>query len=109
MPMVSTPTNPPCDSWKTGNSSAVYAELNAATDFDKVPAKLGLPVFVKPVREGSSLGVSKAKTVAELKAAWKSAAKYDDQVIAERFMDGAEITCGILGEQALPLIRVQAH
>ena len=84
-----------------------YAELNAATDFDKVAAKLGLPVFVKPVREGSSLGVSKAKTVAELKAAWKSAAKYDDQVIAERFIDGAEITCGILGEQALPLIKIE--
>ena len=84
-----------------------YAELDAATDFDKVAAKLGLPGFVKPVREGSSLGVSKAKTVAELKAAWKSAAKYDDQVIAERFMDGAEITCGILGEQALPLIKIE--
>ena len=84
-----------------------YAELDAATDFDKVAAKLGLPVFVKPVREGSSLGVSKAKTVAELKAAWKCAAKYDDQVIAERFIDGAEITCGILGEQALPLIKIE--
>jgi D-alanine-D-alanine ligase len=84
-----------------------YAVLNAGTEFDKVAAKLGLPVFVKPVREGSSLGVSKAKTVVELKAAWKSAAKYDDQVIAECFIDGAEITCGILGDQALPLVRIE--
>lgn len=84
-----------------------YAVLNAGTDFDKVSAKLGLPVFVKPVREGSSLGVSKAKTVAELKTAWKSAAKFDDLVIAERFIDGAEITCGILGDQALPLVRIE--
>jgi D-alanine-D-alanine ligase len=84
-----------------------YAVLEPGTDFDKVAAKLGLPVFVKPVREGSSLGVSKAKTVTELKAAWKSAAKYDDQVIAERFIDGAEITCGIIGDQALPLIKIE--
>ena len=79
-----------------------YAVLEADTDFDKVAVKLGLPVFVKPVREGSSLGISKAKTVTELKAA-----KYDDQVIAERFIDGAEITCGILGDQALPLIKIE--
>lgn len=84
-----------------------YAVLEAGTDFDKIATKLGLPVFVKPVREGSSLGVSKAKTVTELKAAWRGAAKYDDQVMAERFVDGAEITCGILGEQALPLIRIE--
>ncbi|MHB1140722.1 MAG: D-alanine--D-alanine ligase [Sulfuricaulis sp.] len=84
-----------------------YAVLDANSDFDKVAAKLGLPVFVKPVREGSSLGVSKARTVAELKAAWKSAAKYDDQVIAERFIDGAEITCGIIADQALPLIKIE--
>jgi len=76
-------------------------------DLGKVAAKLGLPVFVKPVREGSSLGISKAKTVAELKLAWETAAKYDDQVIAERFIDGAELTCGILGDQALPLIRIE--
>ncbi|MDH5511684.1 MAG: D-alanine--D-alanine ligase [Gammaproteobacteria bacterium] len=96
------------DLWlAAGIPTPEYAMLDAGTDFDKVAAKLGLPVFVKPVREGSSLGVSKAKTAAELKAAWRSAAKYDDQVIAERFIDGAEITCGILGDQALPLIKIE--
>lgn len=96
------------DLWSAvGIPTPEYVLLDAGTDFDKVAAKLGLPVFVKPVREGSSLGVTKAKTVAELKTAWQSAAKYDDQVIAERFIDGAEITCGILGDQALPLIRIE--
>lgn len=84
-----------------------YAMLEPGIDLGKVAAKLGLPMFVKPAREGSSLGISKAKTVTELKAAWEAAAKYDDQVIAERFIDGAELTCGILGDRALPLIRIE--
>jgi D-alanine-D-alanine ligase len=96
------------DLWSAvGIPTPAYAVLESGTDFDKVTEKLGLPVFVKPVREGSSLGVSKAKTVAGLKAAWKSAAKYDDRVIAERSIDGAEITCGIIGDRALPLIRIE--
>ena len=84
-----------------------YAVLETATDLGKVASRLGLPVFVKPAREGSSLGVSKAKSVAELKVAREAAAKFDDQVIAERFIDGAEITCGILGDRALPLIKIE--
>ncbi len=84
-----------------------YAVLERGTDLNWIATKLGLPMFVKPVREGSSLGVSKAKTLAELKAAWEMAAKYDDQVIAEKFVDGAELTCAILGDQALPLIKIE--
>ncbi len=86
-----------------------YVVLESGTDLNKVTSKLGLPVFVKPVREGSSLGISKVKTETELKAAWEMAAKYDDKVMAERFVDGAELTCGILGDQALPLIRIETE
>lgn len=92
-----------------GISTPDYMALDPGTDLSKVAAKLGLPVFVKPAREGSSLGISKAKSVAELKAAWDMAAKYDDQVIAERFVDGAEITCAILGDRALPLIKIETE
>ncbi|HEU5339195.1 MAG TPA: D-alanine--D-alanine ligase [Sulfuricaulis sp.] len=96
------------DLWSAvGIPTPAYTVLESGTDLDKVAAKLGLPLFVKPVREGSSLGVSKVKTVTELRTAWKGAAKYDDQVIAERFIDGAEITCGVLGDQALPLIKIE--
>ncbi len=84
-----------------------YLVLDPGVDPNKVVAKLGLPVFVKPVREGSSLGIGKAKTVSDLMAAWETAAKYDDKVIAERFIDGAELTCGILGDQVLPLIKIE--
>ena len=91
----------------SGVPTPEYVVLDIDTDMNKVIAKLGLPVFVKPVREGSSLGISKAKTLDELKTARVAAAKYDDQVIAERFIDGAEITCGILGHEALPLIKIE--
>ena len=90
-----------------GIATPVYAMLNAGTDLDKVVAKLGLPIFVKPSREGSSLGVSKARNVSELKSAWEMAAKYDDNVIAEQFIDGVELTCGVLGDMALPLIKIE--
>jgi len=91
----------------SGVPTPEYVVLESATDLGRVAAKLGLPVFVKPVREGSSLGISKAKTENELKAAWEMAAKYDDKVIAERFIDGAELTCAIIGDRALPLIRIE--
>ncbi|MBI3546545.1 MAG: D-alanine--D-alanine ligase [Gammaproteobacteria bacterium] len=86
-----------------------YAVLERGVDLNWIATKLGLPMFVKPVREGSSLGVSKAKTLSELKAAWDMAAKYDDQVIAEKFIDGAELTCGMLVDQALPLIKIETE
>lgn len=91
----------------SGVPTPEYVVLESATDLGRVAAKLGLPVFIKPVREGSSLGISKAKTENELKAAWEMAAKYDDKVIAERFIDGAELTCAIIGDRALPLIRIE--
>jgi D-alanine-D-alanine ligase len=84
-----------------------YVVLESAADLGRVAAQAGLPVFVKPVREGSSLGISKAKTEKELKAAWEMASKYDDKVIAERFIDGAELTCAILAGRTLPLIRIE--
>ncbi|MHB8534391.1 MAG: D-alanine--D-alanine ligase [Sulfuricaulis sp.] len=84
-----------------------YVAIDSAADLGKVAALLGLPVFVKPASEGSSLGISKVRTENELKPAWEMAAKYDDQVIVERFIDGAELTCAILGDRTLPLIRIE--
>ncbi len=84
-----------------------YEVLTKNTDFVGVTTKLGLPLFVKPSREGSSLGVTKVKSAAELKSAWAEAAKLDDCVLAERGIAGAEITCAVLGGQPLPLIRIE--
>ena len=101
------------DKWRTkllwlaaGVPTPDYALLTADTDFDAVVAKLGLPIFVKPAREGSSIGMSKVTEAGELKAAWQKAAEFDALVLAEQFVAGAEYTCAIVGEQVLPMIRL---
>jgi D-alanine-D-alanine ligase len=83
-----------------------YQMLNADFVADDVVRALGLPLFVKPACEGSSVGISKVKTTDGLAAAYLEAAKHDTLVMAERFVGGGEYTVAILGEQALPVIRI---
>ncbi len=83
-----------------------YVVLDAAGDFAAVEAQLGLPLFVKPANEGSSIGISKVKQTGGLRAAFELAARYDSCVIAEKFLGGGEFTVGILAGQALPVIRI---
>jgi D-alanine-D-alanine ligase len=102
------------DKWRTkllwraaGLPTADWEILTAASDFTEVEKKLGLPIFVKPAREGSSIGMSKVTETGTLKAAYATAAEHDNLVLAEKFIDGAEFTVGILGNTALPLIRLE--
>jgi D-alanine-D-alanine ligase len=81
--------------------------LTADSDFAAVEKQLGLPIFVKPAREGSSIGMSKVTAPGTLQAAYATAAEHDGLVLAEKFIDGPEFTVGILGDRALPLIRLQ--
>ena len=90
----------------TGLPVPDYVVLDAASDFAAVEARLGLPLFVKPANEGSSIGISKVKVAGGLRAAWELAARYDSCVIAEKFLAGGEFTVGILAGQALPVIRI---
>ncbi len=87
-----------------------YALLDDSTDLAAVERRLGLPLFVKPANEGSSVGISKVKAPGELAQAYKDAAQHDRLVLAERFLGGGEYTVAILGEgtnmQALPVIRI---
>ncbi|WP_447553168.1 D-alanine--D-alanine ligase [Vreelandella sp. EE22] len=76
-------------------------------DWDVVVETLGLPMIVKPVHEGSTLGISIVKSQAELKAAFTEAARFDAQVMAERFIQGEEYTVALLGDDVLPAIRVE--
>ena len=69
-------------------------------------AALGLPLVIKPVMEGSSLGVTLVREAAELLPAWRDAARYGS-VMAERYIVGRELTAGILDECALPLIHIE--
>ena len=102
------------DKWRTkllwraaGLPTPGYELITDATDFADLAARLGLPLMVKPAREGSSIGMSKVTAVEKIAPACELAARYDDVVIAERFIDGMELTAGILGEAALPLIRLE--
>lgn len=76
------------------------------------PDELGLPVIVKPAREGSSLGVTKAAGYSEMKDAVQRAAQLDADVLCEQFIRGDEVTCPVLGAgdraHALPVIRIVA-
>ncbi len=77
-----------------------------------VPDELGLPLIVKPPREGSSIGVSKVAGYSEMQAAVELATQYDPDLLCEEFIAGDEVTCPVLGHgaaaQALPVIRILA-
>lgn len=68
---------------------------------------LGLPLFVKPSSEGSSVGISRVNALEALPAALDEAFRHDDNVLIEAFLSGAEYTVGIIGDQILPAIRIQ--
>ena len=84
-----------------------YALLNADSDFAEIEEQLGLPLFVKPAREGSSIGVTKVKERGALKAAYEEAARHDPLVIAEKGVMGGEYTVGIVGDEVLPIIKIE--
>jgi D-alanine-D-alanine ligase len=84
-----------------------YTLLTQHSDWNAVVQQLGLPLFVKPANEGSSVGISKVKSVDELPAAYAEAARHDTLVIAEKYIGGGEYTAAILGGQALPVIKIE--
>ncbi len=84
-----------------------YAVLTKDSDLRAVARKLGVPLMVKPASEGSSIGMSKVRSAARLDEAYALAVNYDRVVIAEKFIDGTELTAGILGDQVLPLIKLE--
>jgi D-alanine-D-alanine ligase len=77
-----------------------------------VPDQIGLPLIVKPPREGSSIGISKVQGYSQMQAAVQLAAQYDADVLCEEFIEGIELTCPVLGAgaqaRALPVIRIDA-
>jgi D-alanine-D-alanine ligase len=90
-----------------GLPTAPYAVLTKESDLKTVARRLGTPLFVKPASEGSSVGMTKVKRAADLDEAFALAVNYDPVVIAEKFIDGPELTVAILGDRALPAIRIE--
>lgn len=84
-----------------------YERLTEDTNFRIAARRLGVPLMVKPASEGSSIGMSKVRAADKLEEAYRLAAQYDRVVIAEKFVDGMELTGAILGDDALPLIKLE--
>jgi D-alanine-D-alanine ligase len=93
-------------------ASPKFVMLKKDSNLDEVVKYLGLPIIVKPAREGSSLGLSKVTDASDLKAAFELAEKLDRDVMAEECIIGDELTCPIVGDgenaRALPVIRIVA-
>ncbi|MEO8344966.1 MAG: D-alanine--D-alanine ligase [Betaproteobacteria bacterium] len=105
------------DKWRTklvwlasGIPTPKYRVVDMRTDWMRVVAELGLPLIVKPAREGSTIGITKVSKVDhdEMALAYTAAAKHDSLVLVEEFVAGAELTASILNGRALPLIRIEA-
>ncbi len=99
--------------WKaSGIPTAAFEMMEVGPNFDdfapQVLARLGGAVMVKPVTEGSSLGMSKATDVASLRTALATAKKYDANVLLEQFIAGRELTVAVLGRRVLPIIEIVA-
>ncbi|MFQ3304011.1 MAG: D-alanine-D-alanine ligase [Candidatus Paceibacteria bacterium] len=90
-----------------GLRTPAYEVLNDASNWAEVAKRLGLPLVVKPVHEGSSLGINIVDSAATLERAYQDAVEYDREVMAEQFIDGDEYTVPILNDLSLPAIRLE--
>ncbi len=104
------------DKWRTkmvwianGIPTPRFRILTEKENWQSVARELGLPLIVKPANEGSTLGLTKVVSAKQLPAAYELAAKkYHDLALAEQFIDGPEYTASVLGDEVLPLIRIEA-
>ncbi len=90
-----------------GLSTPPFATVCATSDLSAVVEQVGLPLMVKPSREGSSIGMARVDRVDQLAAAVERAAVQDSVVLAERWVSGPEYTVAVLGGEALPVIRLE--
>lgn len=86
-----------------------FVVINANTSSSSVVDKLGLPLIVKPFNEGSSIGMSKVAEPSQMKPAMDLALQYDDDVLAEKWIEGDEYTAAIVANELLPLIRLETN
>lgn len=84
-----------------------FVLLDSEADLERAARNVGFPMMIKPIHEGSSFGMSKVEEAGQLPSAWALARQYDQAVLAERWITGAEYTAAILGDVALPLIRLE--
>ncbi|PAU88492.1 D-alanine--D-alanine ligase [Pseudomonas sp. WN033] len=94
--------------WQSlGLPTPPYAVLTDEAECAAIVERLGAPLIIKPIHEGSSIGMAKVDSEAALRSAWQAARQYDDVALVEQWITGAEFTVAILDGQALPAIRLQ--
>lgn len=94
--------------WKNSDLPTPAAiELTQVSDLERIVKELGLPIMVKPVREGSSIGASKVTEADKLSSAWMQANQFDDRVMAETWIEGDEYTIPVLNNRVLPMIKLE--
>jgi len=94
--------------WLANNlSTPDFVIVNRDTNPKDVIKKLGLPIIVKPFKEGSSIGMSKVSELSEMQPAMDFALQYDDDVLAEKWIEGDEYTTAIVAGESLPLIKLE--
>lgn len=87
--------------------TADFKVIRSEQDLADVEKALAMPLIIKPSREGSSIGMSKVNDSQSLKTAYEVAGELDKEILAEKWVQGAEYTVGILGDEALPIIRLE--
>lgn len=98
--------------WQAQGLPTALYRVVTASHFDpeiaeEIMLQLGSPLMIKPAKEGSSIGMAKVTTVAELQAAVTEAFNYDPEILIEQWIDGPEFTVAILGDQVLPVIQLK--
>jgi len=97
---------------QAGLPTPAFEVLDAGTVLRDVPARLGLPLILKPPHEGSSVGITKVSTAADIDAAYGDAARFDEDVLAEQFIVGRELTVALVGRgaktHAFPIVEISA-
>ncbi len=88
-------------------STPAWMQIDGQKDLSECEERLGFPVIVKPAQEGSSIGMSRAENSDELLKSWELAAQCGCEVFAEQWITGKEYTVAIIGETALPVIRLE--
>jgi D-alanine-D-alanine ligase len=96
----------------TPKSVSLAPDEQTQKAIDHIPETLGLPLIVKPPREGSSIGITKVTSAEAMNAAAQLAIQYDPDLLCEEFIDGEELTCPVIGNgisaRALPVVRIAA-
>jgi D-alanine-D-alanine ligase len=94
--------------WRSLNiSTPDFLKVTKKTSYTDIVDSIGLPFFIKPSNEGSSIGIDKIKSEQQYKEAFLKASKIDINVIVERFVDGEEYTVAIVNNKTLPVIKIK--